>query len=144
MIDIKSIITVKDIENPKFHISNLVCDILVLSEKITKIKGESFYYKILKERKEEELIELKNKYVKVRREFNKTSLKELLIQRKQIQNKINKIKTNNSGLAGEIALTMVSTELHIIEDYIKMKSKFDKLKNLKEYSNQELYVFFEA
>lgn len=144
MVDIKSIITVKDIENPRFHISNLVCEILILGEKISKIEGNSFYYKIMKERKEDELIELKNKYVRVRREFNKTSLKELLIQRKQIIKKLNKIKRNNSGLAGEIAFTMVSTELQIIEDYIKMKSKFNKLKRLNDYSNIELYVFFEA
>lgn len=144
MIDIKNIISSSDYQNLEFHISNLVCDILIISEKISKLDKKTFYYDTIKEMRENNLIELKNKYVKVKNEYNQVSLKKLYSQKKKIKEKIEKVGKLKPGTTRNISMSLISLELNIVDDYIKMKSKFESLKNIKDYTNNELFVFFEA
>jgi hypothetical protein len=80
----------------------------------------------------------------MKNEYNELSLKKLLKQKNEVKSKLEKVKKLNSGSIRKVSMSIIDRELSIVEDYIKLKSKFEKLKNIKEYSNSELYMFFEV
>lgn len=144
MIDIKRIISSIDSELPEFNISNLVCDILVMSEKIEKLDKTTYYYETVKEIRENSLIKLRNDYFKAQKSYSSINLQRLYKQRTEIKNIILKIGKLKSGTIKNISLSFFYNELSIVDDYIKMKTKFDKLKNIRDYSNNDLMFFFSA
>jgi hypothetical protein len=144
MIDIKTLISTAETQSPEFLISKLVRDILILTTRISKLDKNSYYYNTIKMQEEDRLIELKNQYFKMKNEYNELSLKKLLKQKNEVKSKLEKVKKLNSGSIRKVSMSIIDRELSIVEDYIKLKSKFEKLKNIKEYSNSELYMFFEV
>ncbi len=144
MIDIKTLISTAETQSPEFLISKLVRDILILTTRISKLDKNSYYYNTIKMQEEDRLIELKNQYFKMKNEYNELSLKKLLKQKNEVKLKLEKVKKLNSGSIRKVSMSIIDRELSIVEDYIKLKSKFEKLKNIKEYSNSELYMFFEV
>jgi len=144
MIDINKIFSLVSSQNKQTKIAYLISEILILQDKLSNINNQSFYFKRASEQNNLKLKEFLNSYNEIKEEFNNISLEKLVDEKKAIKVELVDAKKKARGLIPNIYLQMVKNKLNTIEDYIKMKSKFKKIKNIEDYTNEELYTFFEA
>ncbi len=144
MIDINKIFSLVSSQNKQTKISYLISEILILQDKLSNFDNQSFYFKRAIEQNNLRLKDFLNSYNEIKEEFNNLSLENLLNEKKTIEIQLIDAKKKARGLIPNIYLQMVKNKLTTIEDYIKMKSEFSELKNIEDYTNEELYTFFEA
>lgn len=144
MIDINKIFSLVSSQNKQTKISYLISEILILQDKLSNFDNQSFYFKRAIEQNNLKLKDFLNSYNEIKEEFNNLSLENLLNEKKTIEIQLIDAKKKARGLIPNIYLQMVKNKLTTIEDYIKMKSEFSELKNIEDYTNEELYTFFEA
>jgi hypothetical protein len=141
MISANDLISIIESGNNQNEISNIIREILVLEDKLSNSDSKSFYFKMGIENQKEKLFDLKVYYSEIKEEFNKISVEKLIELTVELQEEINE-RLNKVGMMNAISISSLKSKLNQAKDFITVKSYFDKLKDIEEYTTEELKVFF--
>lgn len=125
---------IKQITNPKSDIIRIIIEYGEIEQKIKNTESQTWYFNQGLESKKARLIGLETEFEKIRKDFNDSSLDELIYKLNEIKVQKENLLNRNLNTVHQIYLSSLISEIKYIEDLIEMKSRVDKIMSINYYT----------
>lgn len=125
---------IKQITNPKSDIIRIIIEYGEIEQKIKNTESQTWYFNQGLESKKARLIGLETEFEKIRKDFNDSSLDELIYKLNEIKDQKENLLNRNLNTVHQIYLSSLISEIKYIEDLIEMKSRVDKIMSINYYT----------